>query len=191
MKPLAFIDIETTGLHPEQGHEIIEIAILKGKKVLHLKIHPQNIEHADPVALQINGFVAEDWADSVHPSVAAQLTASFLHGCMVVGHNVKFDMMFLADLWDSHDIGCAVDRRYIDTVVLSHEHLQRLGLYSLSMDSIRKFFGWGTADAHSALADVEDVRRLYNKLCRCTVVHRFWWWFRYRALHWLGLQKKR
>ena len=189
MKPLAYIDTETTGLHPEQGHEIIEVAMIKGNDVLHIKITPSNIELADPVALQINGFDAQEWADSVSRKLAAQLTASFLHGCMVVGHNVKFDMMFLADLWDSYDIGCAVDRRYIDTVVLSHEHLQHLGLYSLRMDSIRKFFGWPTAEAHSALADAEDVRRLYKTLCRATVLHRCWWWLRYRALHWLGLIK--
>ena len=57
-KPLAFIDVETTGLN-SQLHEIIEISILRvcpihGKTTYTRKIKPVHINHADPRALQIN-----------------------------------------------------------------------------------------------------------------------------------------
>ena len=189
MKPLAFIDVETSGLHPEMGHEIIEICIIKKNDVLHLKIAPSNISLADPVALKINGYQPELWADATPRKLAAQLSASWLHGCMVVGHNIKFDMMFLADLWDSYDISSAVDRRYIDTVVLAHEHLAPLGLRSLSMDNIRNFFGWSSASAHSALADAEDAKRLYYKLLRAPFWRRWFWWGCHKCFVWFGVKK--
>ena len=55
-KQIALVDIETTGLSLEKGHEIIEIAILKGDISYCVKVRPQNIERADPKALQINKF---------------------------------------------------------------------------------------------------------------------------------------
>ena len=63
-KPLCFIDIETTGLN-SAIHEIIEIAIIKicpreGTSTYTTKIQPENIQHASPEALEINGYSQKD-----------------------------------------------------------------------------------------------------------------------------------
>ena len=73
-KNLAFVDVETTGLNPDT-HEIIELGCVivsqegvgSGKpsfKIIgeiDIKIKPEHIENADPVALRVNGYDEVDW----------------------------------------------------------------------------------------------------------------------------------
>ena len=185
-KQLAFIDIETTGLSLEKGHEIIEIAILKGAISYHTRIKPMYIDNADPLALKINGYSPLLWRGAITPGQAANEIAHILSGCRIVGHNPTFDMSFIRDLWETFDIECYVDYRYIDTVVLAHEHLEDIGCRSLSLDNIRLFLGWSRLGNHNALSDVKDAKRLYNSLVRATRLNRLYWWGRWRLLCWLG-----
>ena len=66
---LAFIDIETTGLNFLKN-EIIEIGCvisspgLKMIEEFELKIKPEQIENADPVALKVNHYNEKDWIDA-------------------------------------------------------------------------------------------------------------------------------
>ena len=175
MKPIAYIDVETTGLHPNEGHEIIEVCILKNNKFLHLKVQPLHIERADPIALRINGYSHLGWQNAVHPQNAAKQIADFLGGCIICAHNPHFDMKHIKWLLDDYDLDCYVDYRYIDTVGLAREHLQGCGLRSLSMDSIRTFLGWSVDSKHTAYNDATDVRKLHKTLVRATVLHRLWW----------------
>ena len=65
----AFIDIETTGLNLLK-HEIIEIGCvlttpsLKVIEEFELKIKPEYIENADPVALKVNHYDVDNWKDA-------------------------------------------------------------------------------------------------------------------------------
>lgn len=180
-KTLAFIDVETTGLNSAL-HEIIEISIMKvypnGKEEIYTtKVSPELIEHASPEALEINGYNHSDWlgapsADAIFPSIAEMLT-----GCILVGHNVRFDEEFLSETLHRLGLRAKYDRRLIDTITLAHEHLC---LPSLSMDAIRDYFGWTKIGAHRAERDVIDCRRLYCKLLRCSWFSRLIWKLQYR-----------
>jgi DNA polymerase III epsilon subunit-like protein len=176
MKPISYIDVETTGLEPSEGAEIIEVCIIKNKKMLHLKIKPLNIERADPIALKINGYSVQEWQHAIHPKHAAKQIAAFLGGSIICAHNPHFDMKHLMWLFDTYDIDCYVDYRYIDTVVLAREHLECIGLRSLKMDSIRAFLRWPIDKNHTAINDAKDVKRLHKLLNRATALQRFWWW---------------
>lgn len=165
-----FVDVETTGLDPRK-HEIIEICIMtqypNGKtKTFYTKIKPSNIEDADPRALAINGFDMEVWKGANLFANVAPMIIDNLQGGVIVGHNVAFDIAFIRE--ELERAGVKVPRlRGIDTVTLAHEHLAPLGLTSLSLDSIRKFLGWTTKNAHTANKDTNDTRMLYNLLLRC------------------------
>lgn len=186
-KPWAVVDIETTGLNPDKGHEIIEIAILTEKSAYCQKIKPLRIERADPKALQINGYSPEEWEDALSPDVAAQRIGEYLDGHRIIGHNPQFDMMFIQDLWDDHGLSFRTDRRLIDTMILAHEHLEPIGCRSLSLDNIRTFLGWSKLGSHSARIDAVDTLRLYRLLVRCGMVRRFYLKWRYKLLLWMGL----
>ena len=140
-KPLAFVDVETTGLNP-QLHEIIEISIIKvcpihGTTNFTRKITPLHIEYADTKALEINGYNKKEWQDSEDCEMVMSKVSDMLAGCTLVGHNIRFDEEFIAETCFRHGIKTRYNRRLIDTVTLAHEHLYHLE--SVSMDSIRKY----------------------------------------------------
>jgi len=214
-RPLVFLDTETTGLDPEKN-EIIEIAILRmdnrgpGPLVFYpipsgsivsttleknivtrwsCRIKPQNIETADPKALEINGYAdhPERWDKQPTFDEVAPLIAHLLHGCFIVGHNIKFDIKFLKAAFDRSGVELTLDRKtnspklnldyQICTMQMTIEHLVPCGLKSASLVNVRKFMGWPTEGSHRAMKDVEDSRRLYHTLLRSSWLKRLWWGF--------------
>ena len=160
-KPLAFLDLETTGLYAGT-HEIIEACVIIGQQIFHVKVQPEHIERAQEEALQVNGYNPKGWESGVSQKYLAQKLALLLDGCIIVGHNPRFDFEFIECLFEEHDIPIGIDRRAIDTVTLAHLYLAPMGLKSLSMDSIRAFLGWEVRLKHNALDDARDVQRLYE-----------------------------
>ena len=178
-KPLAFIDVETTGLN-SQLHEIIEISIIKvcpihGMTNYTSKIKPKRIQYAEPKALAINGYNEKDWIDAPDADQVMSRVAQLTSGCILVGHNVRFDEDFVSETCFRNSIKTRYDRRMIDTVTLSLEHLHNLE--SVSMDSIREYFGWSSG--HRARIDVLHTYMLYYKLNRATCCDRLFWGLRY------------
>ena len=177
----AYLDTETTGLQPgEDKGEIIEIAIINvGDGMMErwaTKIKPQHIETAHPRALEVNGYTEEAWANAPTFDEMAFEIARRLKGTTIVGHNVNFDLKFLEHHFASCDADIKVShRRVLDTVTLAQEHLQPTGLKSVSMDNIRRWLGWSQIDAHTALKDADDVRKLHNTLHQAGWFKRLWW----------------
>jgi len=97
------IDTETTGLDPQAGHRIVEIACLElihhvptGRK-LHRYVNPERDVPAD--AMAVHGLDAEFLAE--HPpfaAIAEELT-EFIAGDSLVIHNAEFDLAFITRSW--------------------------------------------------------------------------------------------
>lgn len=180
----AYLDTETTGLHASKDKgEIIEIAIINvGDGKLDkwcTKIKPQHIETAHPKALEVNGYTEEAWKDAPTFDEVAPEIHKRLKGSIIVGHNVNFDLKFLRHHFSESSCDLRLSHRnVIDTVTLAHEHLQPTGLKSMSMDNIRRWLGWSLIDAHTALKDADDVRRLHNTLHQAGRLKRWWWSWR-------------
>mgnify|MGYP003150759729 CR=1 FL=1 len=182
MHPLIFIDVETTGLDPTV-HTIIELALIRrdrdgSESVFHTRIKPteQDLDVASQTALAINGYrrAPELWENAPSHSEALAELLGFLRGSRYgtwVGHNVLFDVRFLTELLDrelSPEAAAvvALPWRKIDTVQLAAEHLQPMGLTRFGLDSIRRWLGWSGKNAHTALVDVAQTRRLFDLLWR-------------------------
>lgn len=95
--PVAFVDIETTGLDVDR-HDIFEIAIIADEEEYVWAMAP-HLENADPTALRITRFYErfEPSAQKVfqpRPLVAAQV-ARALAGRNIVGAVPSFDARFL------------------------------------------------------------------------------------------------
>jgi len=93
------IDTETTGLDPNDGHRIVEIACIElmhhvptGRK-FHRYVNPGRDIPAD--ALAVHGLTAEFLAN--HPPFAdiADELATFVAGDRLVIHNAEFDLAFI------------------------------------------------------------------------------------------------
>lgn len=175
-----FLDTETTGLDPNAGHEIIEIAIISlhpsgNTTTWHYKIKPMNIHKADPVALEINGYTEMKWRNALTFDAIAKDLQCILDGGLICGQNVEFDLMFIRH--QLKQLGLKMNRvRSIDTMVLIHEHLQPIGCRGLSLDAAREFLGWKRSQAHTALVDAKDCLLLYKLLIRASVWRRFKLW---------------
>ena len=169
-RPLAFLDTETTGLDPRE-QEVIEVAIIKewpdGRvEEWSTKVRPQRIENAHPRALEVNGYKERqaDWDDAPTFDEVAPIIVAKLDGCIIVGHNPKFDLDFLGEgLKRAGSLG-KLPYHAVDTVTLVYEHLVPKGCPSLSLDQVRRFLGWSHEGAHTALVDTRDCRRLYHQL---------------------------
>jgi len=163
-KPRAFVDVETTGLL-HGYHEIIEICILKEDgSIFHTKVHPTEPDRIDARAAAVNGYHPTGWKDAMEPNRAAAEIGSHLDGCVIIGHNPRFDYLFIKDLLDANHVKNWIDPRVIDTTTLAYVHLVPHGLRRLSLDEIRRFLGWKVRRYHNALSDTRDVQRLYNLL---------------------------
>ena len=93
------LDTETTGLEPEQGHRVVELACVEilNRRVtdrhLHLYLNPDR--DSDPEALQVHGLTTEFLSGHPRfPEVAQQLV-DFVRDAEVIIHNAAFDVKFL------------------------------------------------------------------------------------------------
>jgi CRISPR-associated protein Cas2 len=158
------VDIETSGLHPEE-HEIIELgAILVEehciKEKLSLLVQPK--EAITPQIEKLTGITnAMLQKEGIDVSLAMQQFITFLGGLPVVSHNIDFDYGFLRK-------ACAVcnlqlpSNRSIDTLTLSRRKIKQIDNYKLS--TLAKHFGIATTQIHRSLADCEITCQLYEKL---------------------------
>jgi DNA polymerase III subunit epsilon len=93
------LDTETTGLEPEQGHRIVELAAIEyinrrptGNN-FHKYLNPQR--ESDPRALEIHGLSTERLQ---HEPLFAQIADEFIayiNGAELIMHNAPFDLAFL------------------------------------------------------------------------------------------------
>jgi len=171
MRPLAFVDLETSGLDPTR-HEILEIGVVRADGrtletlgMFDVRVQPERIDDADPEALRINAWTAEAWTDAVPLDVALVRTKPLLEGALLAGHNISFDRSFLDAAWRSTGVPAPkVDHHAIDTATLAWPLLVAGLIESLSLDPVCRHLGIGCAEPHRALADarrsLEVARRL-------------------------------
>jgi len=166
----AFVDIETTGLNLEKN-EIIEIGCvlttpdLEIIEEFELKIKPERIENADPVALKVNHYNEKDWGNAYDLKEAMEIFSEKVKDCIMVGHNVAFDSGFLEYAFTKTEIMNAMHYHKLDTISVSWAKLHREpDLEHFSLRELCERFGIKNERAHSALPDARATFLLYKKL---------------------------
>ena len=93
------LDMETTGLEPEQGHRVVEVGAveiidrrLTGKRI-QLYIDPQR--DIDDAAYEVHGLTAAFLADKPTFAHVADQFLSFVKDAEVIIHNAPFDISFI------------------------------------------------------------------------------------------------
>jgi DNA polymerase-3 subunit epsilon len=128
-RPLAFIDLETTGINVSTDR-IVEFSILKvspnGKEEwMTMRLNPEM--HIPEKTTAIHGIKDEDVAGCPTFKEVAKNLAAFLEGSDLAGYNaVKFDIPVLAEEFLRTNIDFNFrKRRYIDVQVIFHKKEQR------------------------------------------------------------------
>jgi DNA polymerase-3 subunit epsilon len=151
-RPLAFFDLETTGLSVS-ADRIIEISILKANpdgttKILTKKINPGR--PIPPESTAIHGIKDEDVKDAPTFAQLGNELNQFLVNCDLAGYNsIKFDIPFLVEEFYRANISFEVKgRRFVDIQNIFHKMEQRtlIAAYQFYCDK-------ELINAHSAEAD--------------------------------------
>ena len=128
-RPIAFLDLETTGINVTSDR-IVELSVLKispkGKEEwMSTRVNPGI--PIPPKTTAIHGIKDEDVVNSPAFKEIAKNLAAFLEGCDLAGYNaVKFDIPVLAEEF----LRCNIDftftkRKYVDVQVIFHKKEQR------------------------------------------------------------------
>jgi len=153
-RPLAFIDLETTGINI-LSDRIVEISVLKvfpngDEEWMTTRVNPEM-----PIpkkASSIHGILDADVAESPKFRGIAKQLAAFLEGSDLAGYNAnKFDIPVLAEEFLRVNIDFDFRRRrYVDVQVIFHKKEQRT-LSAAYLFYCRKEL----AGAHGAKADTQ------------------------------------
>ena len=128
-RPLAFIDLETTGINVSTDR-IVELSVLKispnGKEEwMTTRVNPEMA--IPPKTTAIHGIKDEDVINSPTFKEVGRKLAAFLEGCDLAGYNaVKFDIPVLAEEFLRVNIDFNFrKRKYIDVQVIFYKKEQR------------------------------------------------------------------
>ena len=167
---LAFIDIESTGLNVMK-HEIIEIGCvittpkLKIIEKFELKIRPEHIEDADPVALKIIHYDSLNLVSAYTLENAIKILSKKVKDCIMIGQNVSFDSGFLEHAFAKTKLKNSMHYHKLDTISIAWAKLHREpDLDHFSLRELCERFDIKNERAHSALPDVRATYLLYKKM---------------------------
>ncbi len=166
-----FLDTETTGLYPAQGHRIIEIAAVEAinrrvtDKHFHVYLNPDR--EIDAAAQEVHGITLEFLQDKPRFADVVNELLDFVADAELVIHNAPFDMGFL-----NAELG-KIDREnlektagnIIDTLKMAKD--MRPGQRN-NLDALCRHFGIDNSKRtlHGALLDAELLAEVYMAMTR-------------------------
>lgn len=161
------LDTETTGLRPDLGDEIVQLAavrIVNGRRVktevLNTLVNPGR-----PIPLassRIHGISDDMVADAPGIEQVGRRLHQFSRGAVLVAHNAGFDMAFLRRA-EPH-IGLRFDHPVLDTVQLSAVVFGTAQSHSLDVLAARLGVSLPAAVRHTALGDATATAEVLLKL---------------------------
>ena len=169
---LAFIDIESTGLNVMK-HEIIEIGCvittpkLKIIEKFELKIRPEHIEDADPIALKVIHYDSLNLVSAYTLENAIKILSKKVKDCIMIGQNVSFDSGFLEHAFAQTKLKNSMHYHKLDTISIAWAKLhKKKSITHFSLREMCKYFGIENKNPHNALSDAYATYELYKKLMK-------------------------
>ena len=162
-----FLDTETTGLSPNEGHKIVEVAcietndLISTNRVFHKIINPKR--SVPDGAYNVHGFSTGFLKDKETFDKIADEFVEFIKDKRIIIHNASFDLNFL-----NYELKL-IRKNEIkkDNIVDSLEVARaRFPGASNSLDALCKRFGIDLSKRtkHNALLDCELLREVYINL---------------------------
>ncbi|MEW6119128.1 MAG: DNA polymerase III subunit epsilon [Pseudomonadota bacterium] len=165
------LDTETTGLDPNQGHRIIEIAAVEmvNRRLTGVNLHRyvQPDREIDAGAMQVHGITDEFLQDKPRFADIAREFVDFVQGAELIIHNAPFDVGFLNMELKLAELPAleAVVSGVIDTLAMAKAlHPGQRN----NLDALCKRYGVDNSarTLHGALVDCELLAAVYLALTR-------------------------
>ena len=142
--PVVFFDLETTGLRPDRGARITEIAIVGAN------------------GIQYDWRSPDDSSSDTAVCKELPVVRDHLQGCVVVGHNLQFDFRFLT--YEAKRLGLSgIDLQFADTLGLARKLLPHRDDYQLG-PLLRTVDAPPNEELHTAVGDALATRTLFWSL---------------------------
>lgn len=166
-----FLDTETTGLYPDQGHRIIEIAAVEifnrrpTQRHFHIYVNPER--EIDAGAQEVHGISLEFLQDKPLFAQVASEFIEFVRGAELIIHNAPFDMGFLnmeLSRLNMDKLETCISG-IVDTLKMAKE--MRPGQRN-NLDALCRHFGIDNSKRtlHGALLDAELLAEVYIAMTR-------------------------
>ena len=158
-------DTETTGLEPESGDRIVEIAAIKFKGEKEIATFQSLINPHRPItqaAFQVNKITPQMLQDAPAIDKVLPQFLGFIQNSCVCSYNATFDLEFLHN--ESRLLGKEIpkDIVVVDILKMAKRLLPNLERYALWYVADR--LGISTQQSHRALSDVKLTLEVFNKL---------------------------
>jgi DNA polymerase-3 subunit epsilon len=156
------LDVETTGLTPQFGDRVCEIALLRFRGDRELGrfqslVNPQR--PISPGAFAVNGIRDQDVVEAPIFAEIAPVVLDLLDDSTLVAHNAPFDVAFLEAEFQMCDLPLACDS-IIDTLALARRCYR---FPSNSLQAVARFLDVDTMGQHRALADVVTTKMVLER----------------------------
>lgn len=195
MTPLLVLDVETTGLKPDY-HEVVQLAAIVYDPVTLERVsaeeggefdsllRPLHEDRIDEGALRVNKLTREQLREAPHPEAVWLSFLAFIkrHNVkggpfsapMACGKNIRrFDLPFLYNLSAKYspkgEKQTLFHREQIDLEdIIRQWFWWNAELPSMSLDTLRTYFGMSTASSHTARGDVIQTGEMIAYFMRLT-----------------------
>lgn len=159
-KDYTIIDLETTGFSPNTNH-IIEVACVKVRgavEIDRLQILIRPPQHIPWRITNITGINNDLVRNAPRFAEVAQQIYNFLHGELIVGHNVRFDINFLRKNF-ADSLNVDFNNNSVDTIKLCKKAFPHFDSYALENVSTKLGIN---SEHHRALADCLIVKKVID-----------------------------
>ena len=166
-----FLDTETTGLDPNQGHRIIEIAAVEinnrqlSENQFHIYVNPER--DIDAAAQEVHGITLEFLKDKSFFQDIAEDFLNFIQGSELIIHNAPFDIGFLNMELGRMGLSKIEDhiKKITDSLVMARE--LRPGQRN-NLDALCKAYKVDNSkrSQHGALLDAQLLSEVYLGMTR-------------------------
>ncbi len=164
-KELVIFDLETTGLDPQGGDRICEIAAIKYKDFQSVASFHSLVDPERPVstaAFLVNRISSQMLKGAPKNSVILPKFLEFISGAYVASYNIRFDLNFLQNELKMLGKEVAADQLFFDILTLARRTMPGIASYSLA--NVAYIFEIAKKQEHRALADVEMTWRVLTGL---------------------------
>ena len=162
-------DTETSGLSPQQGHEILQIGVVKyctltGEPIdtrsIYIKPSPNCV--IEPAALLVNGIDIDKLKDTGVTKVEAINTfIEFIGTCPLFAYNASFDIRFLKSTCE--DVGIPLPNNPVCDVLAMARKLA-LPIENKKLGTISEYFGFKGGCNHEAIKDCDATNFVLRKI---------------------------
>ena len=161
------LDTDTTGLSPEKGDRILEIAcietkdLIPTKKVFYKLINPEREVSED--AFKIHGYSYEKLKREKKFEEIADEFLEFINGKKLIIHNAPFDISFINHELKKINKNLINTNNVVDTLEIARGKFPGT---SNSLDNLCKRYGIDSSkrEKHNALLDCQLLREVYINL---------------------------